>query len=107
MNKYKLHRISRLFRPRDANSDRQGRYNDAMELTLNDLEQAINHWRRLRPSTGDEHALSAEVNTLATVYALMIFEQMRSCPLDAIDPAARTLIDAWRQASGLSGSVSP
>ncbi len=74
-----------------------------MELTLNDLEQAINYWRRLRPSTGDERALSPEVNALANVYALMIFEHMRSCPLEAIDPTARALIDAWRQAGSLAG----
>lgn len=75
------------------------RYNGAMELTLNDLEQAINYWRRLRPSTGDERALSAEVNKLANVYALMIFERARAYPLEAINPAAKILVDAWRQAS--------
>ena len=69
-----------------------------MNLTLNALEQAINYWRRLRPSTGDERALSAEVNVLANVYALMIFGRERSCTLEALDPAVRALIDAWRQA---------
>ncbi len=66
-----------------------------MELTLNELELAINYWRRLRPSTGDERALSAEVNVLATVYALMIFERARTLTLETLDPAARALIDAW------------
>ncbi len=69
-----------------------------MDLTLNELEQAINYWRRLRPSTGDERALSAEVNVLANVYALMIFERARSRSLEGLDPAARGLIDAWRSA---------
>ncbi len=70
-----------------------------MDLTVNELEQAINYWRRQRPSTGDERALSAEVNVLANIYALMIFERVRARPLDTLDPAARDLIDAWRQAS--------
>ncbi len=69
-----------------------------MELTVNELEQAINYWRRQRPSTGDERALSVEVNVLASVYALMIFERARACPLDTLDPAARELIAAWRRA---------
>ena len=43
-----------------------GGYNTAMDITLTDLEQAINHWRALRPSRGEERALSSEVNALAT-----------------------------------------
>lgn len=67
-----------------------------MEITLTELEQAINYWRMLRPSTGEERALSAEVNTLATLYALMIFHHMTTLPLENIDPASLQLIDAWR-----------
>lgn len=70
-----------------------------MDLTLNELEQAINYWRRLRPSTGEERALSAEVNLLADIYALMIVERARARPLNTLDPAAISLIDAWRHAS--------
>jgi hypothetical protein len=68
-----------------------------MDLTLPELEQAINYWRSLRPSTGEEHALSPEVNALATVYALMIFHQTRAVPLDTLDDTVRKLIDAWRR----------
>ena len=60
-----------------------------MDLTLNELEQAINYWRRMRPSTGEEHALSAEVNALADVYALMIFERARTRPLSSLGDEAR------------------
>lgn len=70
-----------------------------MDLTLNELEQAINYWRRVRPATGEERALSPEVNALANVYALMIFEQARSWPLSALKPDALALIDAWRKAA--------
>ena len=68
-----------------------------MDLTLTELEQAINYWRSLRPSTGEEHALSPEVNVLATVYAMMIFDGSRTLSLDTLDPAARQLLEAWRQ----------
>lgn len=67
-----------------------------MDLTLTELEQAINYWRRMRPSTGEEHALSAEVNTLANVYALMIYRRAQAFTLESLDPAARELVDAWR-----------
>lgn len=68
-----------------------------MEITLSELEQAINHWRSRRPSTGEEHALSPEVNALAKVYALMIFNRQTSIAFDSIEPSARQLIDAWQQ----------
>lgn len=67
-----------------------------MDLSLTELEQAINYWRKLRPATGEEHALSPEVNKLATVYALMIHTQQKVVPPAWLDDAARALIDAWR-----------
>ena len=67
-----------------------------MELTLTELEQAINYWRGLRPSTGNELALSAEVNTLANIYALMIFGHAKTVQLDSLDSAARQLLQDWR-----------
>ena len=69
-----------------------------MDLTLTELEQAINYWRRMRPSTGEERALSSEVNTLANVYALMIYQRAQMFTLESLDPASRELIDAWRRA---------
>jgi len=68
-----------------------------MDLTLTELEQAINYWRRMRPSTGEEHVLSAEVNALADVYALMIFQRARTFTLESLPSDARSLIDAWRK----------
>jgi hypothetical protein len=68
-----------------------------MEITLTELEQAINYWRSARPSTGEERALSPEVNTLADVYALMIFNHARAVSLESLEPAARQLLESWRQ----------
>ncbi|MGH8810142.1 MAG: DUF3717 domain-containing protein [Noviherbaspirillum sp.] len=70
-----------------------------MDISLPELEQAINYWRSLRPSQGEERALSPEVNALATVYAMMIFNQARTIPLDALDPSAQQLLASWRQAA--------
>ena len=68
----------------------------AAGLTLTELEQAINYWRGLQPSHGEECALSPEVNALAEVYALMIYERLRMLPTERITPAALSLIEAWR-----------
>ncbi|TFW09845.1 DUF3717 domain-containing protein [Oxalobacteraceae bacterium OM1] len=68
-----------------------------MDITLAELEQAINHWRALRPSQGEERALSPEVDVLAEVYAVMIYQHAKSIPLDALPPAARQLLESWRK----------
>jgi hypothetical protein len=67
-----------------------------MDITLTDLEEAINYWRTVRPSLGEERALSREVNTLATVYALMIHNRTKIVPFDTLDDTARQLLISWR-----------
>lgn len=68
-----------------------------MDITLPELEQAINYWRSLRPSMGEERALSPEVDTLATIYAMMIFNQTKVVSLDMIGQAAQQLLESWRK----------
>lgn len=68
-----------------------------MEITLTELEGAINYWRLQRPARGEECALSPEVNALADVYALMIFHRIDAQPLAALPAAAQQLVAAWRQ----------
>lgn len=68
-----------------------------MDITLTELEKAINYWRALRPSSGEERALSLEVNILATVYAMMIFNHVKSVSIDSLAPAAQQLLEAWRR----------
>ena len=68
-----------------------------MEITLSELEQAINHWRIVQPSQGEERALSVEVDALADVYALMIFQRQRSMQLDDMALQPRQLLQAWLQ----------
>lgn len=72
-------------------------YNSPMDITLPELEQVINYWRTLRPSSGEECALSPEVNALADVYAMMIYTRSHSMPYAGLAPAARQLVEAWRK----------
>ena len=83
--------------PRPARTPCPFVYNMAMELALAELEQAINYWRALRPSQGEERSLSPEVDILAEVYAMMIFTRAKSIPVSSLSPAAQQLIDAWRR----------
>ena len=68
-----------------------------MNLTMPDLEQAINYWRARHPSQGEERALSSEVNALASVYALMIYQRHNTIPLTQLSPLAQQLIQAWHE----------
>jgi hypothetical protein len=68
-----------------------------MNISLTELEEAINYWRRQRPATGEECALSPEVNTLAGVYAMMIFEGMTTTPAEALDTRVQELFTVWQQ----------
>jgi hypothetical protein len=67
-----------------------------MQITLTELEDAINFWRNQRPSTGEERALSPEVNALANVYAMMIFQHLRSIDMATLDEAPAKLLASWR-----------
>ncbi|GGI55262.1 DUF3717 domain-containing protein [Oxalicibacterium solurbis] len=68
-----------------------------MDITLPELEDAINYWRTARPSTGEERALSPEVDNLAELYALMIFHGSKAVPLESAPSTCRQLIEAWRR----------
>lgn len=68
-----------------------------MNITLTELEQAINYWRAVRPAQDEERRLSPEVNVLATVYALMIFHKAQSVSLESLEPAARQLLESWHR----------
>lgn len=72
-----------------------------MDILITDLEKAINYWRTQKPSRGEEHALSAEVSTLATVYAMMIWQGLESVALPAVAPAARGLIETALAQQGI------
>ena len=66
------------------------------EITLTDLESAINFWRQQSPSVGDEMRLCPEASALATPYAFMILKQRHSLAVSDLDPTAQAAIDHWR-----------
>lgn len=67
-----------------------------MELSVQQLEAAINYWRDRRPARGNEYALSPEVNLLATVYAMMIYRGQVAIDLDGLDARTRNLLAPLR-----------
>jgi hypothetical protein len=78
---------------------------DAMKphtnLTLGQLEQAINHWREQQPAIGWEKRLSPEVATLAQVYAHMIMQRVDRVNL-ADWPQAAALLEPHSLQNGQS-----
>lgn len=83
----------------ESQHDEESAYNTHMEITLNELEDAVNYWRLIRPSRGEESALSSEVNALATDYALMIFNGKKSMTIEEMNPLAQQLVASWREQS--------
>jgi hypothetical protein len=71
-----------------------------MEITLTELEDVINYWRSLRPSTGEERALSPEVNLLAETYALMIMGHAKSISSESLGSEAMQLLEEWQAHKG-------
>ncbi|MGG1945422.1 hypothetical protein C0Z18_05070 [Trinickia dabaoshanensis] len=62
------------------------------EITINELEAAINFWRARSPSSGDELSLCKEASALSKPYALMIVQRRGTVSSDGLEAAAR---DAW------------
>lgn len=64
-------------------------------ITLPQLEQAINYWRNISPSVGDECRLCPEAAALAAPYALMIMAHRREIATAELGEAARAALDGW------------
>ncbi|QKH35565.1 DUF3717 domain-containing protein [Achromobacter pestifer] len=67
-------------------------------ITLPQLEQAINYWRNISPSVGDESRLCPEAAALATPYALMIMAHRREIPVAELSEPARAALAGWAAA---------
>lgn len=78
-----------------------------MDITLPELENVINYWRVQRPASGEECALSPEVNALASVYAKMIFYRVASVRLEELPPATQQLVQAWHEREQSRQHASP
>jgi hypothetical protein len=67
-------------------------------VTLHELEAAINWWKQAHPADARNCALASEVAALATPYALLIWQRAASMPLADLNEPARQALLAWRNA---------
>ncbi len=67
------------------------------KISLTELEEAINYWRTQRPATGEECALSPEVNALANVYAMLIIHHTHAITIDMMPDDVRQLLTTWEK----------
>lgn len=65
------------------------------DITITELESAINYWRQRSPSTGDELALCPEASSLSHTYALMIYSRRQAIAETELAPAARAALDTF------------
>jgi hypothetical protein len=72
------------------------------DITINELEAAINFWRTRSPSSGDELSLCKEASALSKPYALMIVQRQATLSPEGLDGAAR---DAWNSYVRLKNSL--
>lgn len=67
--------------------------------SLPELEAAINYWRNLSPSRGEELALCQEAAALAEPYALLIFNSQTEIAAEALSPLALQALNDWEAAA--------
>lgn len=70
------------------------------EISLTEIEDAINFWRRSRPSLGEELKLCQEASALAEPYAMLIMTKRASVNITELDTTAQQAIANWRVAIG-------
>ncbi len=72
------------------------RFNPIMsDISIHDLEAAINFWRARSPSSGDELKLCEEANALSKPYALLIVQRESALQLEGLDPKARKAYETY------------
>ncbi|MDE1181328.1 DUF3717 domain-containing protein [Paraburkholderia sp.] len=62
------------------------------DITIHELEAAINFWRARSPSSGDELVLCKEASALSKPYAQMIVQRQTVLTREGLEPNAR---QAW------------
>lgn len=63
------------------------------DLTITELEAAINYWRTLSPAAGEALVLCPEASALSEPYALMIVQRQQAIDEMQLSGAAQA---AWR-----------
>ncbi|MGA7778496.1 MAG: DUF3717 domain-containing protein [Paraburkholderia sp.] len=65
------------------------------DITIHELEAAINFWRARSPSSGDELVLCKEASALSKPYALLIVQRQTTLSPEALDAIAREAWDSY------------
>jgi len=65
------------------------------DISIHDLEAAINFWRARSPSSGDELKLCEEASALSKPYALLIVQREGALQLEGLDPKARKAYETY------------
>lgn len=69
------------------------------EISITELEAAINYWRQTQPSVGEELRLARPAAALAEPYAMLIMTKRQAVAIELLDNEAQEAIAAWRQAT--------
>lgn len=72
--------------------------NALTEVTLSELEAAINWWRARHPAQGDAMKLAPQVSALATAYALLIWQRKQSLALSELNELASQAFLTFQEA---------
>ena len=65
------------------------------EISIHELEAAINFWRARSPSSGDELVLCKEASALSKPYALLIVQRQNTLSRDDLDAIAGEAWDSY------------
>jgi hypothetical protein len=72
------------------------------DISITELEAAINFWRNRSPSSGDELSLCPEASALSKPYALLIVQRQNAISPERLDTFARA---AWESYVSLKNSL--
>ena len=65
------------------------------EISIQELEAAINFWRARSPASGDELVLCKEASALSKPYALLIVQRRNTLSRDRLDANAQQAWDSY------------
>jgi uncharacterized protein len=74
------------------------------QISITELEGAINYYKELHPVSKDSPILRPETRALADVYALLIFRRESSIPLSALNTAQQAVLAEYFR---VKGTVAP
>jgi hypothetical protein len=69
---------------------------EGTRLSIEDVESAINRYRRVHESTGDECTMDHSLSQMAHVYGQMIWDRSDGVDVQKLDKDVRQLFLEWR-----------